>query len=65
MFLVNVDIVNLEVLKFVRYVDVFGRRMIGVFIKVDLMDYGINVFDIFFGCVYFLKLGWIGVVNWL
>lgn len=37
--------------------------MIGVFIKVDLMDEGIDVVDIFVGCIIFLRFGYVFVVN--
>lgn len=35
---VNIDLVNLDGLKLVCEVDLEGSRIIGVFIKVDLMD---------------------------
>ncbi|KAI1787010.1 hypothetical protein LXA43DRAFT_1085152 [Ganoderma leucocontextum] len=59
----NVDLANSDSLKLARSVDPQGRRTIGVLTKLDLMDAGTNALDILTGCVYPLKLGFIGIVN--
>lgn len=59
----NVDLVNSESLKLARQVDPTGKRTVGILSKLDLMDQGTNALEILKGCVYPLKLGFIGVVN--
>jgi len=39
-----------------------GERTIGVLTKVDLMDEGTSVIDIFRGAVYPLRLGYVPVI---
>ena len=59
----TVDLANSNSHKLVRSVDPQGWRTISIFTKLDLMDAGTHTLDVLTGCVYPLKLGFIGVVN--
>lgn len=63
-FFVNFDLVNFDVFKVVKEVDFQGQCIIGVIIKLDLMDEGIDVCDVLENKLFFLCRGYIGVVNW-
>ncbi|PVU95954.1 hypothetical protein BB561_001487 [Smittium simulii] len=58
----NVDLANSESLKIAREVDPEHKRTLGVLTKLDLMDKGTSAVEVLTGCVYPLRLGFIGIV---
>ncbi|KAF1742271.1 hypothetical protein MXB_4983 [Myxobolus squamalis] len=58
-----IDLANSEALKMAREVDPDGLRTLGVITKIDMMDEGTNCKEVLENRVYFLKRGYVGIVN--
>ena len=58
----NVDVANSDALRLARVFDPKGKRTIGVFTKMDLVDDPHTILKAFEGRAYALKLGYYGIV---
>ena len=58
----NVDVANSDALKLARDYDPKGKRTIGVFTKMDLIEDPNTILKAFEGKAYELELGYYGVV---
>lgn len=60
----NIDVANSDALRLARQVDYTGKRTIGVFSKMDLIEDPNTILKAFEGKAYELSLGYYGVICW-